>query len=304
MNIDEIKSFLAIYKYKSISQAALSLYITQPTLSARITGLEKKMGTKLFHRSWQGVELTQNGKIFLPHAVKTLANYEHLVLLSKYFNQTMNHLNSDTSPVTTENIGNIFKIGIDEMLVEAYGLMIINELTKQFPDVNYSFVTANYNELINGIHYNYLDFIIYCLNDSKHNDAKLIKHENMVVVLNEENYHQVNGDMNHLKSLNKPLILRESPIVGNFVEVFYKFLEHTSIENVRIINDIGLINFAVNAGDSYVVVPSSLYEVIFKKDGHYKIDIPSSIGKIPIYSNHNDSFIECSEHLSNILSLS
>jgi len=304
MNIDDIKSFLAIYKYKSISQAALSLYITQPTLSARITGLEKKMGTKFFHRSWQGVELTENGKIFLPHAVKTLANYEHLELLSKYFNQTMNDLNSDTSPVTTENIGSIFKIGIDEMLVEAYGLMIINELTKQFPDVNYSFVTANYNELINGIHYNYLDFIIYCLNDNNHNDAKLLKHEKMVVVLNEENYHQVNGDMNHLKNLNKPLILRESPIVGNFVEVFYKFLEHTSIENVRIINDIGLINFAVNAGDSYVVVPSSLYEVIFKKDGHYKIDIPSSIGKIPIYAKHNDSFIECSEHLSNILSLS
>lgn len=304
MNIDEIKSFLAIYKYKSISQAALSLYITQPTLSARITGLEKKMGTKLFHRSWQGVELTENGKIFLPHAVKTLANYEHLEQLSKYFNQTMNHLNSDTSPVTTENIGSIFKIGIDEMLVEAYGLMIINELTKQFPDVNYSFVTANYNELKNGIHYNYLDFIIFCLNDNNHNDAKLLKHEKMVVVLNEENYHQVNGDMNHLKNLNKPLILRESPIVGNFVEVFYNFLEHTSIENVRIINDIGLINFAVNAGDSYVVVPSSLYEVIFKKDGHYKIDIPSSIGKIPIYAKHNDSFIECSEHLSNILSLS
>src|SRR5699024_11807840 len=110
------------------------------------------------------------------------------------------------------------------MLVEAYGLMIINELTKQFPDVNYSFVTANYNELKNGIHYNYLDFIIYCLNDNKHNDAKLIKHEKMVVDLTEEKYHHVNGDMNHLQNLNKPLILRERTIVGNFVQVFYKFI--------------------------------------------------------------------------------
>ena|SRR5699024_1788891 len=304
MNIDEIKSFLAIYKYKSISQAALSLYITQPTLSAKITGLEKKMGTKLFHRSWQGVELTQNGKIFLPHAVKTIANYEHLELLSNYFNQTMNHLNSDIFPVTTENIENIFKIGMDKTLVEAYGLMIINELTKQFPDVNYSFVTGNYNELINGIHYNYLDFIIYCLNDREHKESKLIKHEKMVVVLNEENYHQINGDINHLKNLNKPLILRESPIVGNFVEAFYKFLEYTKIENIRIINDIGLINFAVNKGDGYVILPLSLYEGFFKQDGHYKIDLPSSIVTIPIYSKHNDSFKECSEHLSNILSLS
>src|SRR5699024_1637107 len=160
MTINEIKSFLAIYKYKSISQAALSLYITQPTLSARMTGLEKKMGTKLFHRSWQGVELTQNGKIFLPHAVKTLANYEHLEQLSKYFNQTMNHLNSDTPHVTTEKIENIFKFGIYDMLEEGYGLMINNELTKKFPDVNYRFITVNYNVLNNGIHYNYLDFII------------------------------------------------------------------------------------------------------------------------------------------------
>ena len=104
--------------------------------------------------------------------------------------------------------------------------------------------------------------------------------------------------------MNKPLILRESPIVGNFVEVFYHFLEHTKIENISIINDIGLINFAVNAGDGYVILPLSLYEVIFKKHGHYKIDIPSSIVSIPIYSKHNDSFRECSEHLSNILSLS
>src|SRR5699024_4475257 len=135
-------------------------YITQPTLSARITGLEKKMGTKLFHRSWQGVELTQNGKIFLPHAVKTLANYEHLVLLSKYFNQTMNHLNTDTSPVTTENIGNIFKIGIDEMLVEAYGLMIINELTKQFPDVNYSLDRKSTR--LNSSHVS-ISYAVFCL---------------------------------------------------------------------------------------------------------------------------------------------
>src|SRR5699024_1902000 len=295
MTINEIKSFLAIYKYKSISQAALSLYITQPTLSARMTGLEKKMGTKLFHRSWQGVELTQNGKIFLPHAVKTLANYEHLEQLSKYFNQTMNHLNSDTSPVTTENIENTFKIGMDEMLVEAYGLMIINELTKQFPDVNYSFVTANYNELINGIHYNYLDFIIYCLNDSEHNDAKLIKHEKMVVVLNEDNYHQVNGDIFNLKDLNKPLILKESPIVGNYIEVFYKFIEYTNIENVKIIDNLGLVRNAINSGDGYVILPLSLYEVMFQKEGHYKIDIPSSVVSIPIYLKHNDSFREYSE---------
>lgn len=40
--------FITIAREKNISRAARSLYISQPTLSRFLTGLEKELGTPLF----------------------------------------------------------------------------------------------------------------------------------------------------------------------------------------------------------------------------------------------------------------
>lgn len=45
-----IECFLAICRYKTASAAARSLYITQPSLSARLKVLEGEVGTQLFYR--------------------------------------------------------------------------------------------------------------------------------------------------------------------------------------------------------------------------------------------------------------
>ncbi len=68
MNRRQIVYFRAVASARSISRAAANLRIAQPALSARIAELELDLGVKLFTRTPRGVELTEHGKILLPHA--------------------------------------------------------------------------------------------------------------------------------------------------------------------------------------------------------------------------------------------
>lgn len=54
-----------VYKEKSFSAAARTLYISQPALSAAIARLEKEMGMKIFDRTKQPISLTPQGIIYI-----------------------------------------------------------------------------------------------------------------------------------------------------------------------------------------------------------------------------------------------
>ena len=58
-----LKIFMAVVKSKGITEAANSLYISQPSISQSIKALEKSLNVKLFHRGGkQGLILTDVGK--------------------------------------------------------------------------------------------------------------------------------------------------------------------------------------------------------------------------------------------------
>ena len=73
----EIECFLAICEHKTISRAAESLYITQPSLSSRLKTLERELGGELFVRKKGAREmsLTDAGKEFYKLALQ----YEELI---------------------------------------------------------------------------------------------------------------------------------------------------------------------------------------------------------------------------------
>lgn len=75
MNIENIISFIYVYRYSSFSKAAEALYITQPSLTSRIKTLEKDLGTPLFIRDKKEIELTKNGEVFLPYALQIYDSY-------------------------------------------------------------------------------------------------------------------------------------------------------------------------------------------------------------------------------------
>lgn len=54
-----------VYQAKSFSKAAQQLYISQPSLSATIKKIEKKIGTPIFDRSSNPIQLTQCGEEYI-----------------------------------------------------------------------------------------------------------------------------------------------------------------------------------------------------------------------------------------------
>ncbi len=68
MNLDEIRTFLAIVETGSLVAAARRLNVTPSTVTARISGLEEEIGQKLLHRAKSGAELTSPGFKFRRYA--------------------------------------------------------------------------------------------------------------------------------------------------------------------------------------------------------------------------------------------
>ena len=59
------KYIYQIYKEKSFSSAAKTLYVSQPALSAAVARFEKEMGIKIFDRTKKPLSLTQQGIIYI-----------------------------------------------------------------------------------------------------------------------------------------------------------------------------------------------------------------------------------------------
>jgi DNA-binding transcriptional LysR family regulator len=59
----EIEYFVEVYQTRHISKAAIRLGVSQPTLTLSLQKLEEKLGTKLFHRTKQGVVPTEQGSL-------------------------------------------------------------------------------------------------------------------------------------------------------------------------------------------------------------------------------------------------
>ena len=63
---------MEIHRRGSVSQAADALFVTQPTLTARLKGLERELEAVLFIRSGRGMRLSEAGRAYLPYAERTL----------------------------------------------------------------------------------------------------------------------------------------------------------------------------------------------------------------------------------------
>ncbi|HWO93786.1 MAG TPA: LysR family transcriptional regulator [Dehalococcoidia bacterium] len=68
MDIGQVEAFVQVANHRSFSKAAEALFLTQPSVTARIQSLEKELDEEMFERTGRGVRLTEAGSVFLPYA--------------------------------------------------------------------------------------------------------------------------------------------------------------------------------------------------------------------------------------------
>ena len=93
MDIRALEVFCKIVELKSFSKAAEAVYLTQPTVSGHIKGLEEFVGLKLLDRLGREVVLTKAGELLYGYAKQILAlRNQALQALEEYKGSLKGHL--------------------------------------------------------------------------------------------------------------------------------------------------------------------------------------------------------------------
>lgn len=76
MNVQQIRSFVAVVDHGSFSEAARLLGISQPAVTMQVQALETDVGATLLDRHYRRIDLTEAGRTLLPHARRVLEQIE------------------------------------------------------------------------------------------------------------------------------------------------------------------------------------------------------------------------------------
>lgn len=148
MEIRVLKYFLAVAQEESISKAAESLHITQPTLSRQLMELEKELQTKLFIRGKRNkkVTLTDDGKLLRARA-------QEIVDLA---NKTESEFLFDDENIS----GEVFIGGGETDSIRVVG-KAIKELTREYPNIKYHFFSGNGEDVTEKLNKGLIDFGVF-----------------------------------------------------------------------------------------------------------------------------------------------
>lgn len=147
-----------VYKERSFTKAAQNLYISQPSLSARIKKIEEIIREPLFDRSTTPLQLTEVGKVYI-EAAEEITQIEQRV---------ENYIN-DLAGLKTGNLA----VGASTLFAAYVVPSLITQFNQKFPDVHIQLIEGNTAELEEMLGSNALDFVI----DNYHYDSILYNKE-------------------------------------------------------------------------------------------------------------------------------
>lgn len=146
MEIRVLKYFLAVAEVGSITKAANSMHLTQPTLSRQLQDLENELGQKLFIRGNHSISLTPEGIVLRKRAE------EIIELVEKTENEF--------SFIKDEVAGDVF-IGAGETKTIKLVADIMKKLQNTYPKIKYHIVSGDSEDLSEKLDKGILDFCIF-----------------------------------------------------------------------------------------------------------------------------------------------
>lgn len=120
MTLTQLKYAITVANAKSMNEAAHSLFIAQPSLSASIKELEEEIGVELFRRTNRGISLTPDGEEFIGYARQVVEQYSLI----------------ETRYVSKEKIKKKFSVSMQHYTFAVNAFM---EMVKQFGMDEYEF---------------------------------------------------------------------------------------------------------------------------------------------------------------------
>ncbi|MBB5265922.1 DNA-binding transcriptional LysR family regulator [Catenibacillus scindens] len=198
INLQQIEYFLAVAEKLNFTEAARSLYISQPSLSKQISLLEEELGFQLFIRNKRMVRLTPAGEVLNRRWRKWITELEISV--------------EEAVKANASYEGEI-KVGmINTMAVQKYIEPVFARFSEKYPQTMLSFESYSFKELreklLNGeldiIFTFYFDFD-FQLNDDI--DWKCVEEMRLCLVVPRSNPLAQRDDLTLADVKNEPFIL-------------------------------------------------------------------------------------------------
>lgn len=201
MELRVLQYFLAVAREQSISAAAESLHLTQPTLSTQLRAMEEELGKQLLIRGTTGsrrVLLTEEGMILRKRAEEILALVQ----------RTEEEIMHDDEAV----VGDVY-IGAGETDIVRLLARAAREIQKQHPDIRYHISSGNAEHVLEQLDKGLIDFgLLFGRTDTQKYEALPLPGKDTWGVLMRrdaplaEKASVAPGDL-----LEKPLILTDQP---------------------------------------------------------------------------------------------
>lgn len=227
MEFRVLQYFLAIARKETISKAAESLHITQPTLSRQMKELEEQLGKQLFIRGNRKINLTEEGILLRQRAEEIIS------LVEKTESEIMH---SDTT------ISGDIYIGSGETEGMRILAKVIDTCHKEYPKIKFHLYGGNSQDVVEKIENGLIDFgvLIEPADISKYDFIKLPVKDKWGVLMRKD------SPIASLKSITADT-LKKLPLICSSQEIVKNEISDWLNDDYNKLNIVATYNLIYNA---------------------------------------------------------
>lgn len=148
INFELYKIFYHVAQYKSFSDAATKLHVSQSAISQAVKNLENKTGSQLFYRKTREVKLTSEGEIL----------FKHIEQAYNFIKTAENKLLELQNPESGE-----IRIGVSDTICKYYLIDPIDKFMQKHPKVKIQVINRTSHQILNILKEGKIDFGIVTL---------------------------------------------------------------------------------------------------------------------------------------------
>lgn len=203
MDIRVLRYFLAVAREESISGAAESLHLSQPTLSRQLSDLEEEIGKTLFIRGSRRITLTEHG-----------------TLLRKRAGEIIDLMEKTTKELTAseESVAGDIYIGAGETEAVHYLTRAARRLQERYPEVHFHIASGDTVDVTEQLDKGLIDFglLFGAVDEKKYNSIALPSYDVWGVIMLRDDPLAQKEFVTAKDMKGKPLIVsRASPESGS-----------------------------------------------------------------------------------------
>ena len=202
MELRVLRYFLAVAREQSITAAAETLHITQPTLSKQLRELEEELGKKLFTRGNRKITLTEEGMFLRKRA-------QEIVELA---DKTEANFAAGVGSVS----GNIF-IGSGETGAVRYLGRTLYKMRSRYPGIRFHLFSGNGEDVSDRLDKGLIDFALFVgMTDLKKYDyLKLPYHHRWGLILRKDDPLAAHEAVTPEMLMNVPILCSRQALIQN-----------------------------------------------------------------------------------------